>query len=163
MLSHFTEILQDYIARRRPFAVATVIRVLGSASAKPGSKALIDETGRNVHGWVGGGCAESLVREEALAAMAEGATRIVEVDLDDEVLGVGMPCGGQMEVYIEPHLPPKTLFIAGHNRLAQHLAVLGGLAGYSVAVFSPQAEKADFPTAGSVEKADWDALSIPTA
>ena len=36
MLSHFTEILQDYIARRRPFAVATVIRVLGSASAKPG-------------------------------------------------------------------------------------------------------------------------------
>ena len=161
MLSHFTDILQDYIARRRPFAVATVIRVVGSASAKPGSKALIDETGRNVHGWVGGGCAESLVREEALAAIAEGATRIVEVDLDDEVLGVGMPCGGRMEVYIEPHLPPKTLLIAGHNRLARHLAVLGGLAGYSVAVCSPKARSEDFPTAGRVETVDWEALNIP--
>ena len=161
MLSHFTKILQEYIEKRRPFAVATVIRVVGSASAKPGSKALIDEKGRNVHGWVGGGCAESLVREEALAAIAEGTTRIVEVDLDDEVLGVGMPCGGRMEVYIEPHLPPKTLFIAGHNRLAQHLAVLGGLAGYTVAVCSPKARKADFPTAARVETIAWDALSIP--
>ena len=161
MLSHFTKILQEYIEKRRPFAVATVIRVVGSASAKPGSKALIDEKGRNVHGWVGGGCAESLVREEALAAIAEGTTRIVEVDLDDEVLGVGMPCGGRMEVYIEPHLPPKTLFIAGHNRLAQHLAVLGGLAGYTVAVCSPKARKADFPTTARVETIAWDALSIP--
>lgn len=161
MLNHFTKVLQEHIAKRRPFAVATVIRVLGSASAKPGSKALIDETGRNVHGWVGGGCAESLVREEALAAIAEGATRIVEVDLDDEVLGVGMPCGGRMEVYIEPHLPPKTLLIAGHNRLARHLAVLGGLAGYTVEVSSPKARSADFPTAGRVETVEWDALKIP--
>ena len=160
MNNDFNRIVLEYLESRRPFALATVIRVLGSASAKPGSKALIDEQGRNVHGWVGGGCAESLVKEEALAALAEGRTRIVEVDLDDEVLGVGMPCGGKMEVYIEPHLPPRTLLIVGHNKLARHLAMLGGLGGFSVAVHSPRAKPEHFPTA-AVTATDWGELTIP--
>ncbi len=43
----------------QPFALATVVRVEGSSSAKRGSKALIDEHGKIILGWVGGGCAES--------------------------------------------------------------------------------------------------------
>ncbi len=69
----FNDKLGALLASRRPFAIATVVRVRGSASARPGSKALVDEHGRNVFGWVGGGCAESLVREEALAALEDGA------------------------------------------------------------------------------------------
>ncbi|HUJ76126.1 MAG TPA: XdhC family protein, partial [bacterium] len=66
MRLEFATHLERLHASGEPFAVATVIRVHGSASARPGSKALIDARGRNVFGWVGGGCAESLVRDESL-------------------------------------------------------------------------------------------------
>ena len=119
----FTEKLLEMTARKQPFAVATVISVQGSASAKPGSKAIIDSAGRNVFGWVGGGCAETLVRDEALGALEDRKTRIVTADLDDEVLGVGMPCGGLMDVYIEPVFPQPRLIIAGQNKLARNLSL----------------------------------------
>ena len=45
-------------SRRESFAVATVVRVQGSSSAKLGSKALIDDRGKIVMGWVGGGDAK---------------------------------------------------------------------------------------------------------
>lgn len=109
----------------RPFAVATVIEVRGSASAKPGSKALIDESGKNVWGWVGGGCAETFVAKNALEAMLDGQTRIVEADLDDEIFGLGMPCGGVMDVYIEPQKPVEKIAIEESNELSElalHLA-----------------------------------------
>lgn len=143
---------------RRPYVLATVIRVMGSASAKPGSKAVIDEHGRNIHGWVGGGCAEGLVRDQSLKALAERQSRVVRVDLDDEVLGVGMPCGGNMEVYLEPHFPPRRLWIAGDNRLARHLSALAGVLGYSVAVRAPQARPEHFPGAESVRAMEWEAF-----
>lgn len=114
----------------RPFAVATVIHVKGSASAKAGSKAIIDEHGQNIYGWVGGGCAETFVAENAVAAMAEGRTRIVQADLDDEIFGLGMPCGGVMDVFIEPFRAPEkvTVFTGPEERPAlTHLAATLGV------------------------------------
>lgn len=84
------------------FVIATVVRVRGSASAKTGSKALFNEEGVNLYGYIGGGCAESHVSQEACEALQEKRPRIVEIDLDDEVFGL-MPCGGVMDVYLEPH------------------------------------------------------------
>lgn len=84
------------------FVIATVVRVRGSASAKTGSKALFNEDGVNLYGYIGGGCAESHVSQEACEALQEKRPRIVEIDLDDEVFGL-MPCGGVMDVYLEPH------------------------------------------------------------
>jgi xanthine/CO dehydrogenase XdhC/CoxF family maturation factor len=109
----------------RPFAVATVIAVRGSASAKPGSKAIIDEDGKNVWGWVGGGCAETFVAKNAVEAMGEGQTRIIQADLDDEVFGLGMPCGGVMDIFIDPQHPPLELSIetrSDSERALKHLA-----------------------------------------
>jgi len=151
----------ELLETRQPFVVATVIRVRGSASARPGSQALIDAQGKNVFGWVGGGCAESLVREEALQALEAGQPRIVDVDLDDEVLGVGMPCGGRMDVYLQPHFPPKPLTIAGQGALASHLAALAGLLGYAVTVHGPRARAEAFPTAVQVTAEGWERLEAP--
>jgi xanthine dehydrogenase accessory factor len=156
----FNAKLAELLATHRPFALATVIRVRGSTSAKPGSKALIDEAGRNVFGWVGGGCAESLVREQALTALQDHATRIVTADLDDEVLGVGMPCGGEMDVYIEPVFPKPKLLIAGQNKLARSLALVAGHLGYAVTVHGPEADPAHFPTAERVVRQAYDGLAV---
>jgi xanthine dehydrogenase accessory factor len=134
--------------RGEPFAIATVISVQGSGSAKPGSKVIVDTDGRVVLGWVGGGCAESTVCHEALESMNDGKVRVINVDLTDEVFG--MPCGGMMQVAIEPVLPKPDLMIAGHGRIAETLAELGHLLGFSVTVADPGAVAGAFPTADHV-------------
>ena len=105
----FHRLAADLLARREPHAIATVVATHGSSSAKPGAKALVSRDGLNLWGWVGGGCAERHLCEQAAEAIRDGEPRLVTVDLHDEVFGVGMPCGGTMQVFIEPVFPPTRL------------------------------------------------------
>ena len=139
---------QQLKSRGEPFAIATVIGIQGSGSAKPGSKVIVDSGGRVVLGWVGGGCAESTVCHEALESMKDNKVRVITVDLTDEVFG--MPCGGMMQVCIEPVLPKPDLVIGGHGRIAETLAQIGHLLGFSVTVADPAATPKAFPTADHV-------------
>jgi xanthine dehydrogenase accessory factor len=90
-----------------------------------GSKAVIDRQGKVVVGWVDGGYAQSTVCHAALEALREGELRVVDLDLDDEVLGTGMPCGGAMRVYVEPMMPKPKLWILVHGRVAECLCRWG--------------------------------------
>jgi xanthine dehydrogenase accessory factor len=144
-------------ARREPYAVATVVETAGSASAKPGSKALIAHDGALLAGWVGGGCAESTVRQAALECLGAGEPRIIELDLDDEVLGTGMPCGGSMRVFVEPVSPPPTLWVLGHGRAAECLCRFGATLGFRVVVDdTPAVDPARYPDAAEIIGDDYD-------
>ncbi len=134
MTDEFFQKLTELNAAEMPFAVATVIKITGSVSAKPGAKSIINDKGETQFGWVGGGCAEEAVREASLESMRDGQTRIIPLDLDDEILGVGMPCGGTMEVYVEPYLPRPELIIVGHGRIAEVLAQLAHTVHFSITV-----------------------------
>lgn len=141
----FYERVLEMMMMRRPFALATVVAVRGSSSAKPGSKAIIDEMGSNVFGWIGGGCAQSFVCDEARRALDERRTRIVTADLDDEILGLGMPCGGFMDIYIEPVFPRPRLFIAGRRSDATDaLPLMADMAGFEVVEFDTCVEPFTF-------------------
>jgi xanthine dehydrogenase accessory factor len=146
----------ELVAEGQSFAVATVVRVEGSSSAQRGSKAIVDEQGRLALGWVGGGCAESTIRHEALRSIRRGQPSLITLDMTEEILGVGMPCGGKMDVYIEPVLPKPELLIAGHGRIAESLATLGHLLGFRVTVNDPGAEQAAFPQAEQLIAKDFD-------
>jgi xanthine dehydrogenase accessory factor len=145
--SEFARRLSALLEAGEPCAVATVVEVEGSASARAGAKAILDRSGTVVFGWVGGGCAESTVREEALVAMREQRPRTIRLDLDDEVLGVGMPCGGHMTVFVEPYLPQPRLLILGHGRIAETLAALARHLEMRVTVNDPLATPEAFPQA----------------
>jgi len=151
----------ELAAQGKAFAVATVVRVEGSSSARLGSKAIIDAQGRLLLGWVGGGCAESAVRSEALHSIEQGVSRVITLDMTEELLGVGMPCGGKMDVYIEPVLPGPELLIAGHGRIAETLAKFAPLLGFRVTVNDPGAEPASFPFAERVIAEDFDLTQSP--
>lgn len=110
------------LSRSAPFVVATIITVRGSAVAKPGAKAIIDAEGRPVFGWVGGGCVESFVCAEAKEALASGAPRVITADLEDELSGVGLPCGGVMQIFIEPVQPPRRVLVRGESETAHEAA-----------------------------------------
>lgn len=135
---------------RRPYALATVIEILGSSSAKPAAKALIDLNGKVIAGWVGGGCAQSLVSGTALACFETGEPQVIDVDLNDEVFGAGMPCGGSMRVYVEPVLPKPVLWLMGHGRIVESLCEFACRLGFEVVVNDPQATAERFPNAGRI-------------
>jgi xanthine dehydrogenase accessory factor len=148
-------------AQGKSFATATVVRVEGSSSARQGSSAIIDAQGKLVAGWVGGGCAESAVKSEALKCLETGRPQLITLDMRDEQLGVGMPCGGKMEVFIEPVLPKPGLLIVGHGRIAETLARLGHLLGFSITVNDPAAEPSTFPDASRLVTEDFDLTETP--
>ena len=151
----------EFSAHGRPFAIATVVRVEGSSSAPRGSKGLIDEYGKLVVGWVGGGCAESAVKTEALNCMAAAKPGMITLDLRDEQLGVGMPCGGKMEVFIEPVLPGPELLIVGHGRIAETLCTLGHLMGFTITVNDAAADASNFPQAAKLVTEDFELTETP--
>jgi xanthine dehydrogenase accessory factor len=147
MTKEIFQIMAEQQAARKPFAVATVVETRGSVSAKTGAKAVIDADGTMIAGWVGGGCAESSTREAAIKCIETGRTTVLDIDLDDEMLGAGMPCGGSMRVYIEPVLPKPTLWIMGHGRIAECVCLLGDLLGFNVVVNDPAAAREQYPAA----------------
>lgn len=133
----FEEYLQKVLELRKsgqPFALAKVIEVIGSSSAKLGSAAIFDHRGQNVFGWVGGGCAERLVSEEALKAIEDGQPRTVFADLDDEVFGLGVACGGTMKIFIEPILLPERVEVPLCVGFETELAILARHYGWQIVV-----------------------------
>ncbi|WP_198164923.1 XdhC family protein [Rhodoplanes sp. Z2-YC6860] len=151
----------DLIASRQPFALSIVVEAQGSTSARTGAKAVFDAEGTVMAGWVGGGCAESTIAHAAVECLETETPQMVDVDLDDEVLGAGMPCGGRMRVYVEPVIPRPTLWILGHGRVAECLCHLGALLSFDVVVDDVMASADRYPDASRViaDDSDYKALT----
>jgi xanthine dehydrogenase accessory factor len=82
-------------------ALATVIETWGSSPRPAGSHLAVNEAGEFV-GSVSGGCVEAAVVEAALGAIESGAPRLLEFGVENETAWeVGLPCGGQIEIYVE--------------------------------------------------------------
>ncbi|QSA96827.1 XdhC family protein [Methylococcus sp. EFPC2] len=146
--------------RRQPHALATVVEILGSSSAKPSAKAVFDAEGRLLAGWIGGGCAQTMVAEAALLCLQSGESCVIDIDLNDEVFGAGMPCGGSMRVYVEPVLPRPMLWLMGHGRIVESLCEFAHKVGFDVTVIDNQATPERLPAAARVvnEHIRYDAL-----
>ena len=82
-------------------AVATVIATRKSAPRPVGAKLAISESGA-MCGSVSGGCVENDVVLQALEVMESGEQRILTYGItEDQALGVGLPCGGEIDVLLE--------------------------------------------------------------
>jgi xanthine dehydrogenase accessory factor len=150
MSKEFFSKIQELISINAEFATATVIKTVGSASAKAGSKVILDSNGKIIYGWIGGGCAESEVSEQTILSLKDGKPRFINLNLDDEVEGIGMPCGGHMDVYIEPFNHKPDLFIIGHGSITESLCMLGKLMNFSVTVHDSLATSESFPDAAFI-------------
>lgn len=127
--------------RREPVALAIIIRDQGSVPRHAGSKMLVYEDGRTV-GTIGGGEMESRVVAAARDALRDGATRIVPYSLVDPQRGDPGVCGGNVEVYVEPHPAPNTLLILGCGHVGRALSALGKWLGFFVIAWDDRTELA---------------------
>lgn len=99
------DILPEVEAWRRDgkkVALATVVKVWGSAPRPLGSKMAVSDGG-DIAGSVSGGCVEGAVYEEARGVLELGVPKLVHFGVSqEEAWAVGLSCGGKIDVYIEP-------------------------------------------------------------
>ncbi len=66
-----------------------------------------------------------------------------------------------MDIFIEPVLPKPELLIVGHGRIAETLAILGDLMGFTITVNDPAADRSAFPQAERLVTEDFDLTETP--
>jgi xanthine dehydrogenase accessory factor len=167
----FDEFLSKVTALRFaecPFAVAIVVRCQAPVSGKPGDKAIIQPDG-SVWGWIGGGCVQPLVIQEAQKSIEDGSPRLIRIappegsESEEGIVNYTMTChaGGALDVYIEPILSKPHILIVGRSFTAQFLSRLGKTIGYRVSVVAPGANRESFPDADLIiDKLDLTQVKI---
>ena len=133
-----------------PFAIASVFEVHGSSSGKVGDKAIFDETGKRIIGYIGGGCIENRVAATAKESLIDGLPKTIEIDLDSDEMGMGIPCGGYMSVIVEPQMLNKTLLIKGMGGLTEILCEMASMLKFKVIVQTSEEEKERYPSAAEI-------------
>ena len=88
-------------ARGEKVAIATVVATRKSAPRPVGAKLAISESGE-IAGSVSGGCVESDVYENARDVLETGKPKLLCYGIkDEEAWEVGLPCGGEIDVFVE--------------------------------------------------------------
>ena len=119
------------LARRsEPFVLATVVWREGPSSGQHGSRAIYTATGE-IHGWIGGACAEPVFIREAIATLEAGTPRLLALgsherfgDLPQGTAAVEMSCqsDGALQIYLEPVIAMPHLVVVGTSPMAETLA-----------------------------------------
>ena len=138
------------------FALATVVWRQGPSSGQLGSRAIITADGE-VHGWIGGACAEPVVIREARQVITDGEPRLLLLGTPDQfgqtipdgmtVVPIACQSEGALEVFIEPVQPAPRLVVVGRSPMAQTLADLAGALGWRTALLDGR----EFSTADADE------------
>ena len=140
-------------------AVATIVNVRGSIPSFRTAKMLVRDDG-SIVGTIGGGCVEADVWQAAREVMESEKPRTLKFDLNqDPKYDTGLVCGGTLEVFVEPVLPPAVLYIFGAGHVALNLCQSAAGAGFQVTVTddrSSYATRERFPTAHEIHALDFE-------
>jgi xanthine dehydrogenase accessory factor len=146
----------DLRSSRTPFVLATVVRAVRPASAKPGDRALVLPDG-TMEGFVGGACSESTVRAQGLRQLASGRSTLLRITplggpaadspaspesglpesgqpQGEGLVLVGNPClsGGTLDIFLEVMRPPMLVHVYGDTPVARALSAVGQAAGWDM-------------------------------
>lgn len=120
-------------------ALCTVVRSEGSTPRHVGSKMLVYPDGKFI-GTVGGGDLEHRVLDEAWMALGDGESRLLSYTMADPSRGDPGVCGGTVEVFVEPILPPAMIVVIGGGHVGKAVVHLAKWLGFRVAVNDDRAE-----------------------
>jgi xanthine dehydrogenase accessory factor len=153
-----------------PYALVSVVRAVAPASARAGDKAVVTADGQ-LHGWIGGGCAQPAVLRAARLVLADGHARMMRISPADEasektlddVLEFGMTChsGGTLELFVDPILPRARLVVIGTSPVALGLVALAPRVGFAVTAVAPGLDATMLADAERVLAQDDPATVLP--
>jgi xanthine dehydrogenase accessory factor len=123
------DVLPDVMSwreRGEQIALATVVGVKRSAPRPPGAKMAVNENGE-ISGGVSGGCVEGAVVEIADQVMRGADPRLLHFGIaDSEAWDVGLPCGGEIDVWVQEYAPSRFDEIAGSGGRAVEVTAIEG-------------------------------------
>ena len=139
-------------------AIATLVGARRSAPRPLGTKMAVNDRGE-IAGGVSGGCVEGAVVELAERVIADGKPELASFGIpDEEAWGVGLPCGGEIEVWVERYAPSRLQDARRAGRRAVEVTVLEGEgAGHKLVL------EAGGTTTGTLGSADRDAEALKEA
>src|SRR5579872_113978 len=149
--------IYDEIVRLRRLgqkaAIATIVQVRGSIPSYESAKLLVREDGSMI-GTIGGGCVEAEVWNASREVIETEKPKHLNFNLgQDAEYDNGLICGGQLDVFIEPVIPPPHAFIFGAGHISKSLAKVTALAGFGVTIVDNRdsfANRERFPEADEV-------------
>lgn len=141
-------------------ALAIVVNTSASSPGRVNFKMLVYPDG-HILGTVGGGIMEKKVIEEALQCIRDKRSRFLHYSLkEDEMEGLGVLCGGEADVYIEPIGAPPFLYIFGGGHVGHALYQIASLLEFRIVVVDDRpafASPERFPKAYRVLSKDFKA------
>lgn len=99
-------------------ALCTIISTKGSTPLKTGGKMVVMED-KKIFGTIGGGKLEHIAVENALDVIRNETPQFFKYDLLNEL---GMSCGGYVEIFIDPVIRKKKLYIFGAGHVGKAIA-----------------------------------------
>src|SRR2546423_7103976 len=140
-------------------AVATIVNVRGSIPSFKTAKMLVRDDG-SIVGTIGGGCVEAEVWQAAREVMESEKPRTLSFNLNqDPKYDTGVLCGGTLDIFIEPVLPPALLYLFRAGHVAVNLYKVAKNAGFDVVVIDDReayANRERFPEARELYAEDFD-------
>ncbi len=131
--------LAEIEKNHEPAALCTVVYSQGSTPRHVGSKMLVYDDGHFL-GTVGGGDLEHRVLDEAWIAMTDGQSRKLKYNMSNPKRGDPGVCGGTVEVFVEPILPPAMIIVIGAGHVGKAVVHLAKWLGFRVAVCDDRPE-----------------------
>jgi xanthine dehydrogenase accessory factor len=155
------DIFEEIIAVKRERKAAALATIVGGEKGSPGKTGfhmLVYPDGKT-SGTVGGGLLEAKVREEALRCISDKKPRLLELALDDESAdSIGVLCGGQVKIFIEPIHGSSTVYVFGGGHIALPLVQFAKTLEFAVVVVDDRqdfANKERFPEADEVKVGEF--------
>jgi xanthine dehydrogenase accessory factor len=149
------EKVDEWTRGGEPCALATVVAVRRSAPRPPGAKMAVSASGE-VSGMVSGGCVEGSVAVESRDVLEGGRPRLLHYGIADaDAWDVGLPCGGEIDVWIERYAPGEFARIAREDgRAVLVTAVEGDQIGRKLLVREDGTTEGDLDAPGAAQDAE---------
>ena len=140
-------------------AVATIVNVRGSIPSFETAKMLVRDDG-SIVGTIGGGCVEADIWQAAREVMESEKPRTLTFNLNqDPKHDTGLVCGGTLDIFVEPVLPPALLYVFGAGHVSVNLYKVAKSAGFDITVVDDReayANRERFPDAKEIIAEDFD-------
>ncbi|OQY36853.1 MAG: hypothetical protein B6226_05895 [Candidatus Cloacimonetes bacterium 4572_65] len=141
MMDNYYRHLQDLLMNQGKGWSVTVSNVVGSSPGSLGQKMLIQEDVEEISGTIGGGALEKRVIDYIRESKPKQFSQMSFTLQDQEELG--MVCGGDIDLIIEPINVKERLIIFGAGHCALALSELASKLGFEVVIYDSRKEWAN--------------------